>query len=283
MTGGQVAVVTIAHGRHEHLRAQHASLARGDRVPDHYVVVAMDDPGVAPGTVDGLTSSVRPLDADPRGLPLAAARNLGAESAIRAGAETLVFLDVDCLAGPGLVSTYAAAVADRPDAVWSGPVTYLSEPPPGGYRLEHLDALDAPHPGRPDPGRGHVAEDTDPDLFWSLSFALSTPTWRHLGGFCEDYVGYGGEDTDFGHLVVARDRIHACHGSARAYHQWHPTSSPPVQHVDDILRNAELYRTRWGRYPMQTWLEAFEARGLVVRCQGRWRRAGRAGGPPYLS
>ena len=46
-----------------------------------------------------------------------------------------------------------------------------------------------------------VAEDLR--LFWSLSFALDAGDWDALGGFCEDYVGYGGEDTDFGQTVVA--------------------------------------------------------------------------------
>ena len=42
----RVAVVTIAHGRHEHLAAQHRSLARGTVRPDHYLAVAMDDPAI---------------------------------------------------------------------------------------------------------------------------------------------------------------------------------------------------------------------------------------------
>ena len=41
---------------------------------------------------------------------------------------------------------------------------------------------------------------------------------------------------------------------ARAYHQHHPSSSPPVQHLADILRNGALFRRRWGRWPMEGWL-----------------------------
>jgi hypothetical protein len=60
-------------------------------------------------------------------------------------------------------------------------------------------------------------------------------------------------------------------GDARAYHQWHPVSRPPVEHLDDIVRNAEIYRARWGTTPMLGWLEAFEDRGLVRRGErGRW-------------
>ena len=48
-----VAVVTTAHGRHDHLRRQRLSLAAGTLVPDVHVVVAMDDPAVAGVAVQG--------------------------------------------------------------------------------------------------------------------------------------------------------------------------------------------------------------------------------------
>ncbi len=68
-----VAVVTTAHGRHEHLRRQRVSLAAGTVVPDLHVVVAMDDPAVAGVAVgDGPPVEVLAVGRDPLGLPLAA-------------------------------------------------------------------------------------------------------------------------------------------------------------------------------------------------------------------
>jgi GT2 family glycosyltransferase len=186
----------------------------------------------------------------------------------------VVLLDVDCLAGRELVAAYADVVAADPDTVWSGPVTYLAEPPRGGYPLDRLDRLDDPHPARPDPGRGRRVRGADPDLFWSLSFALSRSAWERVGGFAEEYVGYGAEDTDFGHRVVAAGLELGWSGDARAYHQWHPVSSPPVEHLEDVLRNAGLFHRRWGRWPMEGWLRAFEERGLATRVDGRWVRTG---------
>ena len=61
-------------------------------------------------------------------------------------------------------------------------------------------------------------------------------------------------------------------GGARAYHQHHPVSSPPVEHLDDILRNGRLFHERWGEWPMAGWLEEFERRGLVRREDGHWTR-----------
>ena len=271
--GTSVAVVTIVHGRHAHLAAQHRSLAAGTRRPDHYLVVAVDDPAITPATYDGLELEVVTDPGDPRGLPVARARNRGVAEALRRGADVVVLLDVDCLAGADLVAAYAEQTAAEPMTVWSGPVTYLPPPPEGGYPLDELDDLDAPHAARRDPGRAGVLRGTDPDLFWSLSFAVSAAGWRRLGGFCEDYVGYGGEDTDLGHLVLERGLQHATLGAARAYHQWHPVSSPPVEHLDDVLRNGAIFHARWGRWPMQGWLDAFAEAGLAEQRDGAWVRA----------
>jgi GT2 family glycosyltransferase len=259
-----VGVATLVHGRREHLAGQHALLRRQHDGP--YVVVAMDDPGTAAWcrTLPAPPHVVE-LASDPLGLPLAAARNLAARTLQELGADTLVLLDVDCLPGPGLVHAYADAVAERPDVVWSGPVTYLPPPPPGGYPVDDLTSLDAPHAARPAPAPGEVRLGGDPDLFWSLSFALHADAWRRAGGFDEAYVGYGGEDTDFGQRVVRAGLDLGWVGAARAYHQHHPTTSPPVQHVADVVRNGRLFRDRWGRWPMTGWLDAFEERGLVRR------------------
>src|SRR5690606_11833725 len=101
-------------------------------------------------------------------------------------------------------------------------------------------------------------------LFWSLSFALSRATWQRIGGFCEQYAGYGAEDTDFARVARDRGIGIAWVGSARAHHQYHPTRTPPVQHLDDIVRNAMVFRQRWGAWPMGGWLREFEPRGLIV-------------------
>ncbi|WP_107772303.1 glycosyltransferase family 2 protein [Nocardioides sediminis] len=265
-----VAVVTLVHGRRAHLRAQHASLVHGGP-PDHYVVAAMGDPTVRSWRPGPPQPVVVDVELEGGMLPLAAARNAAASRALDLGADVLVFLDVDCLAGPSLVGAYAHAVRRAPDVLWSGPVTYLPPPGPDGYPLDGLDALDDPHPARPAPAPGEQQLGGDPDLFWSLSFALHADAWRRTGGFFEGYVGYGAEDTDFAATAASAGLALGWLGGARAYHQHHPTSSPPVEHLADILLNGALFRRRWGRWPMEGWLEAFERMGLVEREDGEWR------------
>ena len=52
-------------------------------------------------------------------------------------------------------------------------------------------------------------------------------------------------------------------GGADALHQYHPTTLLPVQHVDDILRNATIFHGQWGFWPMLGWLEGFANMGLA--------------------
>lgn len=263
----RTAVVTIAHGRHEHLQEQRAGLLRQTRAADDTVVVAMGDPEIAAlAANDALPGIVVDLPADAAALPLAAARNRGAREALERGAELLVFLDVDCIPGRGLIRGYRDAALDArwSGSLLSGPVTYLQPPGPRGYEGERIELLDAPHPARPAPSEGNVEPGEDSNLFWSLSFATTAETWQNIGGFFEGYDGYGGEDTDFARLADEAGTGLAWVGGARAYHQWHPTSNPPLQHVADIARNANLFRERWGEWPMVGWLEAFRERGLIV-------------------
>ncbi|GAB3870289.1 glycosyltransferase family 2 protein [Terrabacter terrigena] len=284
MSPGRVAVVSIAHGRHDHLSGLLCGLASQTRAPDLLVVVAMDDGDVEaavradswPGSrPEALVPSVGRVDGR---LPLAAARNLGVATAVDAGADRLVVLDVDCIPSSRLVERYCAVMAgaggSRPH-VWAGEVAYLPPAPANGdYRELDLDALAAPHPARPVLAPEEVRPADDLRLFWSLSFATTARTWAETGGFDEAYVGYGGEDTDFGQRLARHGGAMTWVGGARAYHQHHPTSDPPTQHVDDIVANANRFAARWGWWPMEGWLEAFERLGLAHRGHdGSWRVA----------
>lgn len=278
-----IGIVTIVHGRHRHLRRQLASL---DRLPGtslvHQVVVAIDDHDVAGVVCEQRAASdvtrtvlvVELAGGRNAGLPLAEARNVGAAAAVDLGAEVLLFLDVDCLADPSLVEDYRAAIASPPPGrsgmpggplLWCGQVAYLPALPLGvtDYPLDDLDDWASPHPARPLLAAGAVQFSQDVRLFWSLNFAITADDWHWSGGFHAGYRGYGGEDTDFAVGIAALDGGLAWVGGARVFHQHHPTSSPPWQHLDAIIRNATVFRERWGRYPMEGWLSAFAEAGAI--------------------
>jgi N-acetylglucosaminyl-diphospho-decaprenol L-rhamnosyltransferase len=267
----RLAVVTTVAGRHRHLAAQHRSLVAGSRTPDLAVVVAMGDPEVSRVVDQGPLPDACEVHHEQvpvrSGLPLAAARNRGARRAVAEGADLLVFLDVDCLASPGLVAAYEhadARVPHRRPALLAGPVAYLP-PLPEGTRAYDRAALDAarPHPARPAPPPGRIRREADLRLFWSLSFALRPDAWARIGGFDEGYTGYGAEDTDFAQLAGGCGARLWWVGGAVAFHQWHPVSDPPVEHLTDVVANANRFHRRWGWFPMEGWLAAYAERGLA--------------------
>lgn len=263
----RTAVITTVHGRGAHLQRQLEGLARSTLMPDTHVVVALGDPAVAE-TVAAVGAPAIVVDCPaPPPLPIGSARNLGAQTAQEHGAELLIFLDVDCIPGATLIERYLD-VARRPEhasALLCGPVTYLQPPGPGGYVIAQLCAHPDPHPARPAPQDGTVLDTVDYSLFWSLSFAVNCGVWQEIGGFCARYRGYGGEDTDFAQCAAARGVPMRWVGGAHAFHQYHPVADPPVDHLDDILRNAAIFHQRWGWWPMEGWLSAFEEQGFIVR------------------
>jgi GT2 family glycosyltransferase len=260
----KVAVITIVSGRHDHLFRQHDGIAASERPAQDQIVVAMSDPELANWHPAAAPSPhIVDISADPGRLPLARARNRGARTAIDRGADLLIFLDVDCIPSPTLIGSYCSAAAEAPELLFSGPVGYLTAPPPGGYKLDTLDPMASFHDFRPRPPAGALVRGGDHALFWSLSFAATASTWNTIGGFDEAYEGYGAEDTDFGFRARDRGVDLAWVGGAIAYHQHHETSSPPVQHLDDILANGAIFAERWGFWPMRGWLDGFEAQGLI--------------------
>ncbi|KQX06914.1 MULTISPECIES: glycosyltransferase family 2 protein [unclassified Leifsonia] len=265
------AVITLCSTpRVDHLRRQLAALEERSDVLTVLVWLGDDEPPSL--AVDELVMVPPGTD----GLRLAAARNAGADRAVLRGADLLIFLDADCVPGLELVGRYAAAAMARPDAVLCGPVTYLAE----GIEVSDVASLGAftrPHPARPAPPDGEllVAVPGEYELFWSLSFALTAELWASSPRFDERYEGYGGEDTDFAFALRSSGIPLVWIGGAHAYHQYHPTSSPPWRHLDDIIRNGGVFAERWKSWPMAGWLKEFAAAGAIERVGSGWQRTSR--------
>ncbi|MFM2720213.1 glycosyltransferase family 2 protein [Microbacterium mcarthurae (nom. nud.)] len=266
----RLAVLTVASAaRRAHLERQREVLAAV--APDTARVEVFLDDEVAPGIRDPEARTLH-VPPGPHGLCVGAGRNAAAAAAIADGAELLVFLDVDCLPGPDLFARYADAARTHPAALLAGPVTYLASVQRPA--VADLPFVTRPHRARPalPPGETRTADPGEYDLFWSLSFAVTPATWQRLGGFHDGYEGYGAEDTDLAWTARTAGVPLVWTGGADAYHQWHPVSSPPWQHLDDILRNGAEFHRRWGVWPMGGWLDAFAAAGAIERRGAAWVR-----------
>ncbi len=264
------AVVTVVHGRHDHLARQRASLAASTAPPDHHVVVAVDDPVVA--AADWCTASVA---GHPLGLPIAAARNRGAREAIDRGADVLVFLDVDCLADPGLVEAYADVVRDEPGTVWSGPVTYLDPPPADGYDLPTSPpSTPRTRRGRRRRRRARQRSATPTSSGRCPSPARSTPGTAPAGSASPTSATAARTPTSPG---WSSTRGWTWAGSARRGPSTSGTRCRDRRSSTSTTSSATPGSTgaAGATTPMLGWLEAFEERGLVRRDDaGRWLAVG---------
>ena len=257
----KVAVCTIALRRNRHLTRQASAVALMNPVPEEYIVVALDP---EPRTVAGARVLHRPVAAG-EPIPLAAARNAAIEAS---DADLVVCLDADCLPEPGMLAPLIrAARLTKGAALLAGPVGRLGPLPaerdaPDAEEL--AAARDAAEDGpRPVPPPGDLVLEPRVELFWSLAFAVTPATHARIGGFDPGYAGYGAEDTDYGFAARAAGVPFSWVGGAWAHHQHHPVSSPPVEHLEAIVRNARRFHGKWGRWPMEGWLRAFADAGLV--------------------
>ena len=252
-----ISVCTLAHGREAHLANLVKGLSHSSRPPGELVIAVMQETRYEhPAT----SFPVRQMVLGKSGICLAEARNT---AAAEARGDLLVFLDVDCIPAPRLIEDYCVASAFN-DGVMMGEVGYL---PTGatdqGIDFQRFENLAVKHSERAGPPRGIVGRCSDYRCFWSLNFALSAATFHEIGGFDPRYIGYGGEDTDFGRTLVSKDVPLWWARGAKAYHQYHKHHMPPVHHLDSVVQNAQIFAEKWGEPTMQHWLRAFRLMGLI--------------------
>lgn len=249
-------VITLVHGRSTHLANLIRGLEASSLVPEGLWIVHMNE---APGDFASRVFPITTLRVDGiNGLPLARARNRVVEIDPDAA---WVFLDVDCIPAHDLLAHYRDGLHAQPDALHMGQVRYLHEGTNcPGWNEARLYAQGVEHPlakYRDGPGT-----DVPYPLFWSLNFACNGGTFARVGGFDEDYQGYGGEDTDFA-FSARHAEVSLLDNAATAFHQYHPTYDPPLNHFTDIVANARRFHSRWGVWPMEGWLGAFRELGFV--------------------
>lgn len=252
-------VLVIAHGRAGHLQNLLAGAERSNELPNEVVLVYMDEPDPEPvSTCLPLRTAHVSSRRGETGLPLARARNT---AAALASSQNLVFLDVDCIPSTALFTALVDAIAAEPVLAMAEP-RYLRGPLESGQLITDASLQEASVAHHTRKGLALSRTGARHEMFWSLGFSISSQVFRCLGGFDDCYTGYGAEDTDFAFRARAAG-VPMCFVPQPLFHQHHGVYKPPLNHFDAIVANARQFHAKWDAWPMEGWLGAFAAQGLL--------------------
>ena len=253
-----ISLCTIYAKRKTHLQNLIKGLIDSSIHPDRVIVVCMNDrlPEL-PATPFPINATA--IETSNNYLPLAAARN---KAASMATGEKLIFLDVDCICDRHLIEIFNYHL-EREDALYSGSVRYLHSNWQQNWTRETLGKQSTPNKlqGKAIQGKDRVIHPYE--LFWSLCFGIRKATFDKIGGFNPDYLGYGAEDTDFSFRVRSQN-VPLYKVSALAYHQFHPSYDPPLNHLEEIVSNSQVFYQKWKMLPMKKWLDRFADLGYIT-------------------
>lgn len=253
-------VLTLNKNRSNHLAKLIDGLNRSTIFPKELIIVEMSD---TPVTFTSPNFSIQSITLKTNQLPLAKARNLAAQTAT---SDKLLFLDVDCIAAHNFVENMSNALNKYKGLITCN-VYYL----PGNFINYNENYLPLEEKmlkiGKPSPYRKFINNkyiEGSFQNFWSLAFAIKKNIFDNIGGFSEDFIGYGGEDTEFAYKAIKKDYKHYLGGFIGAFHQYHDIDNFPYCKFSDIIQNAQIFYNKWGIWCMNGWLETFQKEGYII-------------------
>ncbi len=190
-----ISVLTVAGGRPRALRRKADALAAQTLDPERFEWVVClnggDDGSAAALSALDLPFSLKLFETDER-LSAGAARNACAE---RTCGSILLFSDDDCLPAPDALARHVAE-QEKGLCAAIGSVAFEADGERRWWRPARVG-------------------------FWNLNGANSSVpavTFRQIGGFDEDLVGYGGEDIELGFRLARAGLVFRALPSASAVH-----------------------------------------------------------------
>ncbi len=250
-------LITTAKNRKQNLLNLLAGVEKGNLKPDEVVIVSMDEVLDLPKNYSFPVRVVRLEVENNNMLPIAKARNLGANSA---KFDVLHFLDVDCIPSTNYLEIMSRKLQNHEGLLMGNP-KYMTKKIAGNFDEKFLTENSILHPGRP-VMHSEIEKSPAYSLFWSLCFSIRRKTFEEIGGFSEEYLGYGAEDTDFA-FKAEKQQIDFHLVKAYIFHQQHAVSTPPYHHLDPIVRNCNIFHKKWGIWAMDNWLEMFADKELI--------------------
>lgn len=255
-----VSVVTVVHDREEELRSLIQMLGKSETLPKELVVVHMNESPYTLNCESGLPFTIHHIDIHSASgkLPLARARNAGRAAS---SSSMLFFTNADCLLAADTIAGITAIVVDVGGIVVGS--THHTENTAGGTRcIDHLCCCATRDPSLPELGPDEVHRPLDAELFSCAAFACEASVFDEIGGFDESFVGYGAEDVDFAFAACAQD-VAVRLTKFMTFHQRHRHLRTGMDEFEDIVRNAQQFRMKWGVWTLQPWLEQFRDAGLI--------------------
>ncbi|HEA21398.1 hypothetical protein LCGC14_1992520 [marine sediment metagenome] len=248
-------VIITHYNRLENLRNTLKGLGRQSLVPFEVIIVEMGE-GLELHETFPFSLKIIDYEHSWTFMPLAAARNLGAELA---QTDHLIFLDVDCIPSHTFCEQMFVACSEK-DALIMGSPRYLLS---NGIENAETKLKDNSilHPSRPKVDGLRLEKCYE--VFWSLCFSIPKEQFEYMGGFDDRYVGYGAEDTDFA-LEVKMAGIAFYLSEAEVYHQQHPIFVPPLNHLEAIVKNSNIFYSKWDYWPMVDCLSDFTSMGYIA-------------------
>ncbi len=109
---------------------------------------------------------------------------------------------------------------------------------------------------------------SDPGMFWSPGFGIKKKLFLDLGGFDENYSGYGPEDLDFA-FTIREKKIDFYLAKNIAYHYPPEELKKSLDQFDSIVQNSNYFYKKWGEWPMKTELKNFAEKDLIEWSESR--------------
>ena len=240
-------IVTIVKRRTQQLSNLISSIERSTLLPKEMVIVWM-----APPSDESLLSSenfpiVHRFAASDE-LPIPKARNRGFDTC---KTDKFIYLDVDCICPESLLEDLVRSLAIG--KVVTANVCQLDK------KAEDISESYVQQLALP---QATAAEKVPFVQFDTNIFGITRKDYERVGGFDLDYHGFGIGDLDFA-ARCSQAGLYLVNTGRHVFKQFHAHYNPPVNHLCDIVSNAEVFKQKWGAYPSCDLFARFAELGLI--------------------